>query len=739
MTNSILIPLLHNAFLLLALAAVYDLLIIRQQHSIRKQVRQVLIGVSLGFLGILLIVTSVTLYPGIVFDTRSVLLSISGLFLGTVPTLIAMLMTAAYRLSLGGSAAWVGVSVIFATGTFGLLWRKYRRNPQSPIRSKELYIFGVLAHLIMLALMLLLPLETALSVLARVGGPVLLVYPLLTIAIGAILTDRQCRQEIALKLEKNEERLKIATSAGNIGIWDRDITLNRLVWDDRMYELYGVRKENFSEAYEAWSRCVHPDDLERAAMEVAAAEKGEKPFDTEFRIVRPDGEIRWVRAFGKVIRNAVDEPVRMIGINQDITDRKRAEEIVQKNEERFRALVETIPDLVWLKDPDGIFLACNQRFEALYGAPEEKIRGKTDYDFVSKDLADFFRRNDKKALENNRPTINNEWVTFASDGHQELLETIKTPMYDADGQLTGVLGIGRNITERIENEKRFQLLFESIDSGVAIYKPIEENRDFIFVDMNPAGLRYAKVDREDVVGRRLTEVFPGVEESGILGALRRVAESGEPEDFPLTQYKDERMEQWVENHVFKLASGQIVAVFDDITEKHNAEERLRESERKFSTLVSNLPGIAFRCKNDSDWTMEFISEGCEEITGYTTEELTNNRTVAYADLIFSEDRKTVWGQVQHALKRNEAYELEYRIVNKSGNIRWVWERGVGQESEQVLEGFISDITERKEAEQELERFNKLATGRELRMVELKKEINSLCDKLGRDPRYRINL
>ena len=115
---------------------------------------------------------------------------------------------------------------------------------------------------------------------------------------------------------------------------------------------------------------------------------------------------------------------------------------------RLRTLLDTIPDPVWLKDPDGVFLACNPRFERLCGATESEIVGKTDYDFIDAELADFFREKDRQALATGGPSANEEWVTYADDGHRELLETIKTPVYGPQGNLIGVLAIARDITDR---------------------------------------------------------------------------------------------------------------------------------------------------------------------------------------------------------------------------------------------------------------------------------------------------
>lgn len=132
----------------------------------------------------------------------------------------------------------------------------------------------------------------------------------------------------------------------------------------------------------------------------------------------------------------------------DVTENRRVEQALRNSETHLRTLVQTIPDLIWLKNKDGIYLSCNAMFERFFGAKGVDIIGKTDYDFVDRELADFFRMNDRNAMESGKPTTNEEWITFADNGQRILLETIKTPMYDLSGDLIGILGIGRDITER---------------------------------------------------------------------------------------------------------------------------------------------------------------------------------------------------------------------------------------------------------------------------------------------------
>jgi diguanylate cyclase (GGDEF)-like protein/PAS domain S-box-containing protein len=153
--------------------------------------------------------------------------------------------------------------------------------------------------------------------------------------------------------------------------------------------------------------------------------------------------------------------------DQLLLTRKTLDEAQSKlNFEReiLKTLVSTIPDLIWLKDTEGVYLSCNPTFERMYGAKEHEIIGRTDYDFVDKDLADFFRMNDKIAMEANKSCVNDEWLTFANDGYHGLFETIKTPMQDANGKLIGVIGVARDITARNQAEEDTRIaatVFES--------------------------------------------------------------------------------------------------------------------------------------------------------------------------------------------------------------------------------------------------------------------------------------
>jgi PAS domain S-box-containing protein len=151
--------------------------------------------------------------------------------------------------------------------------------------------------------------------------------------------------------------------------------------------------------------------------------------------------------------------------------------------------------------------------------------------------------------------------------------------------------------------------------------------------------------------------------------------------------------------------GELVAlegIARDITAQKRMEEELEEGRREMAVLLSNLPGMAYRCRNDPRWTMLFVSEGCRELTGHDPSDLVGNAVLSYADLVHPDDRERIWNEVQEALGKGEPFRLIYRIHHASGELKWVWEQGRGIRGEGgdllYLEGFITDFTERMMAE-----------------------------------------
>jgi PAS domain S-box-containing protein len=200
---------------------------------------------------------------------------------------------------------------------------------------------------------------------------------------------------------------------------------------------------------------IHPDAQERVRESIRKRLSGELLSDHyEIQGLGKNGESLLLEVMGS--RTEINAKPAIIGSLIDISKRRQNEVALNREKSLLSSLVRTIPDPVWLKDPTGIYLSCNPRFEELYGAVEAEIVGKRDTDFVSSELAAFFRKNDLAAIDARQPISNEEWLTFAKDSYRGLFETFKTPMYDADKNLIGVLGIARDITHQRETENKLK-------------------------------------------------------------------------------------------------------------------------------------------------------------------------------------------------------------------------------------------------------------------------------------------
>jgi LytS/YehU family sensor histidine kinase len=209
MKDSIIIGLLQNTAILLAFSLVYDYLWIKSEGT-RNILNKILTGLVIGVIGIILMLTPWILIPGIVFDTRSVMLSVSGLFFGATPTIIAILITGIFRISLGGDGVWMGIAVIVLSGAIGILWNKIRPLWKSSHYIADLVFLGFVVHLVMLGCTIFLPSGQRLSILKTLSVPILSIYPLSTVLLGSLMF-RQYKnwqnRKASEKLRESEEEL----------------------------------------------------------------------------------------------------------------------------------------------------------------------------------------------------------------------------------------------------------------------------------------------------------------------------------------------------------------------------------------------------------------------------------------------------------------------------------------------------------------------------------------------------
>ncbi|MBI4783081.1 MAG: PAS domain-containing protein [Oscillatoriophycideae cyanobacterium NC_groundwater_1537_Pr4_S-0.65um_50_18] len=188
------------------------------------------------------------------------------------------------------------------------------------------------------------------------------------------ITDRKQTEEVLRNLS---DRLNLAVKSGAIAIWDWNITDNILTWDDRMYELYGITPDQFTSVYAAWASSVHPYDRPHAEAAIQQALTGEKDYEHEFRVIHPDGTIRFIKAYALVQRNEQGNPRQMIGINYDITARKQAELENQQLKERLQFVLASSPAVIFTCKPEGDYAA------TFISDNIQDVVGHTPADFLS--------------------------------------------------------------------------------------------------------------------------------------------------------------------------------------------------------------------------------------------------------------------------------------------------------------------------------------------------------------------
>lgn len=170
-----------------------------------------------------------------------------------------------------------------------------------------------------------------------------------------------------------------------------------------------------------------------------------------------------------------------------------------------------------------------------------------------------------------------------------------------------------------ESKNRFKELFEHMSSGVSILKAINNGKDFIFKDFNRAAEKIEKIRKKDVIGRSILEVFPAIKDFGLFNVLKRVYKTGTPEKFPMSFYKDNRISGWRRNYVYKLPSGEIIAIYDDITRQKQVEESLKISEQFSSNLMENSPSPIIVI--NADTSIRYVNQALVNLVGFKSDEV----------------------------------------------------------------------------------------------------------------------
>ncbi len=267
------------------------------------------------------------------------------------------------------------------------------------------------------------------------------------------------------------------------------------------------------------------------------------------------------------------------------------------------------------------------------------------------------------------------------------------------------------ILERIQNqeavrasEARFRELFNNMSSGVAVYEAIDDGNDFVFKDFNRAAEKIDHIAKEDVIGKKLTELFPGAQSFGILKILRGVWQTGQPAYLPESYYQDDRVSGWRENNIYRLPTGEVIGIYDDVTDRHKAQRDLAESQARYQSLFENASdGILVR---DLDGNIVMVNDAMADISGYTVTDLQQMNV----SRILNEESLPIVREKQARLLESEAeftsnrYELT--LLHQDGTERIIEAvTSLLTIKEQIMvQAIIRDVTEQRIAQEQMRSY-----------------------------------
>jgi PAS domain S-box-containing protein len=285
----------------------------------------------------------------------------------------------------------------------------------------------------------------------------------------ALITARDVREqrETHARVEKMEAELRRVMGSVSDCLWSAEVDVAGQ-WNYRyispVIERIAGRPAEFFKTLRQWHGIVHPDDRPRYEQMLRRLRGGEA-LQEEYRVVWPDDSQHWVRDSVLVsrpnARKGDERTLHLNGVLTDIAERKHAEEALARERALLRSLIDSIPDLIFYKDRDGRILSGNRTLEAYIGRPESAIIGLTDFELFPAELARFYQERDRQVMEQGK-TLRNEEPAQYPDGRRVLLEMLKTPIVAADGSILGLIGIGRDITERKEAEEQLKKTAEEL-------------------------------------------------------------------------------------------------------------------------------------------------------------------------------------------------------------------------------------------------------------------------------------
>jgi PAS domain S-box-containing protein len=489
------------------------------------------------------------------------------------------------------------------------------------------------------------------------------------IAIVLDITERKKAEENLLAIS---ERLQLATSTASIGIWDWDVLQDHLIWDETMYTIFGVPKNKFNGAFDAWANTIHPDDIDKANEQVQNSLKGFTKFETEFRVIWPDKSIKYVTGSAVVIKDHISgKPVRMIGTNVDITEIRNAEleilkakEQIEVSEAKFKSYTEKSPIAIFTTDIGGSYTYVNETWLSLTGLSLKEALSPSGWSKTihPDDLKDI-DKNWYKSVESN-----GQWkyeFRFINEKNKKIkwVEGTAKKLFDDKNNLLGYLGTNVNITERKEAEEERNRLQRTLANSLnEIY--IFDAQTLKFSYVNRGALLNLGYSAKEMYELTPIDLEPDFSQNSFKELITSLLNKEKEKIIVFKNHKRKDGSIYpVEVHLQLITEGnhkRFLAIILDITERKKAEEMYR--------LLANNTNDIIALQNDN-FALTYISPAVEALLGYKPTELLDKK---FFNIIHKEDVLILTEALKEKLFKGKTVKsILFRASHKKGHFIWL--------------------------------------------------------------------
>ena len=449
--------------------------------------------------------------------------------------------------------------------------------------------------------------------------------------VQGIFRDIRDRKNAERQLADLSQRLTLALESGAIGCWQWNIRANTLVWDERMYSLYGVVPvepgQNQRLPYDIWASSVHPDDRPATEQLLYAATRGEARYDTEFRVMLADGTVRHIKAYGELLCDAQGQPQSMIGVNYDISDRKQAEAALRQSEEKFRRVFDSNVVGTIFTNFEGLIVDANDCFLEMLGYDRLDLQaGRLNWaeltppEHRAQDITAIEHLRQHEAIapwEKAYVHRNGHWVWVLIGVAMIAPETGSCVCVVVD-----ISDRKRSEEALRESEEKFRQLAEAVDSV------------FWILDLNRTNRIYVSPAYERIWGRPSEELYISpdswaasihpLDHDQVLAAIPKQLAGEFDEEYRILRPDGEQ--RWIRDRAFPICNAQgevyrLAGIAEDITPLKQAELERERLLQELAAFKLALDASAIVVITDAQGIMTYVNDRFLAVSGYSREEL----------------------------------------------------------------------------------------------------------------------